>query len=49
MLGSVGMALVCVTRLCEILGELTEPHGAKGPLCAENLSNASGATVCGKP
>jgi hypothetical protein len=36
-LGWVGMALVCVTRLCDILCELPEPHGEKG------------ATVCGKP
>jgi hypothetical protein len=43
------MAPVCVTRLCDILCELPEPHGAKGPLCAENLNIASGAIVCGKP
>jgi hypothetical protein len=30
------MTPVCVTRLCDILCELPEPHGAKG------------ATVCGK-
>jgi hypothetical protein len=36
-LGLVGMAPVCVTRLCDILYELAEPHGAKG------------VTVCGKP
>jgi hypothetical protein len=31
------MAPVCVTRLCDILCELPEPHGAKG------------ANVCRKP
>jgi hypothetical protein len=31
------MAPVCVTRLCDILCELLEPHGVKGD------------TVCGKP
>jgi hypothetical protein len=36
-LGWVGMAPVCVTRLCDILCELPQPHGAEG------------ATVCGKP
>jgi hypothetical protein len=36
-LGLVGMAPIYVTRLCDILCELSEPHGAKG------------ATLCGKP
>jgi hypothetical protein len=36
-LGWVGMAPICVTRLCDILCELPEPHGAKG------------ATLCSKP
>jgi hypothetical protein len=31
------MAPVCVTRLCDILCELPEPHSEKG------------ASVCGKP
>jgi hypothetical protein len=31
------MVPVCVTRLCDILCELLEPHGAKG------------VTLCGKP
>jgi hypothetical protein len=39
------MTPVCVTSLCDILCELTEPHGAKGSLCVGNLSTASGA-VC---
>jgi hypothetical protein len=37
------MAPVFVTSLCDILYELLEPHGVKGPLCAGNLSTASGA------
>jgi hypothetical protein len=49
MLGGVGMAPVCVTRLCDILCELPEPYGAKGSLCAGNLSTTSGATLCGNP
>jgi hypothetical protein len=36
-LGLVGMSPIYVTRLCDILCELSEPHGAKG------------ATLCGKP
>jgi hypothetical protein len=28
--------------LCDILCELPEPHGARGDVCARNLSAASG-------
>jgi hypothetical protein len=31
-----------VISLCDILCELPEPHGARGDICAGNLSTASG-------
>jgi hypothetical protein len=37
------MAPVLVTSPCDILCELPELHGAKGPLCVGNLSTASRA------
>jgi hypothetical protein len=37
------MTPIFVISLCDILCELSEPHGAKGALCAGNLSTASGA------
>jgi hypothetical protein len=31
-----------VISLCDILCELSEPHGARKNVCAENLTTASG-------
>jgi hypothetical protein len=38
----VGISPFFVISLCDILCELPEPHGAKGPFCGENFSAASG-------
>jgi hypothetical protein len=35
------MAPYFVISLCDILCELSEPHGARGDVCAGNLSTAS--------
>jgi hypothetical protein len=40
-----GMSSYFVTILCE----LPEPHGARGDICAGNLSTASGDHLFGKP
>jgi hypothetical protein len=34
-----------VIILCNILCDLAEPHGARGDVCAGNLSTASGTIV----
>jgi hypothetical protein len=36
------MAPYFVIILCDIIYELLEPHGARGDVCAGNLSTASG-------
>jgi hypothetical protein len=36
-------------KLCDILCDLSEPHGARGDVCAGNLSNASGDRLFRKP
>jgi hypothetical protein len=36
------MAAYFVISLCDILCELREPHGARGDVCAGNLTTASG-------
>jgi hypothetical protein len=41
------MAPYFVITLCDILCELSEPHGATGDVCAENLSTASGDHLSG--
>jgi hypothetical protein len=38
-----------VIILCDILSELPRPHGARGDVCAGNLSTASGDRLFGKP
>jgi hypothetical protein len=43
------MALYFVVSLCDILCELAEPHGARGDVCAGNLSTASGDHLFEKP
>jgi hypothetical protein len=50
------LEVVCCARLsgdgiilCDILCELPEPHGARGDICAGNLSTASGDRLFGKP
>jgi hypothetical protein len=43
---------VCDARLSGngiILCDLPEPHGARGDICAGNLSTASGDRLFGKP
>jgi hypothetical protein len=51
---------VCLARLsrdghhvlchaCDILCDLPEPQGARGDVCAGNLSTASGKRLVGKP
>jgi hypothetical protein len=41
------MAPYFVISLCDILCELPEPHGARGDVCAGNLSTASGDRLSG--
>jgi hypothetical protein len=41
------MAPYIVISLCDILYELPEPHGARGDICAGNLSTASGDRLSG--
>jgi hypothetical protein len=36
------MAPYFVISLCDILCELSEPHGARGDVCAGNLSTTNG-------
>jgi hypothetical protein len=43
------MAPYFVIILCDILCELPKPHGARGDVCAGNLSTASGDHLFGKP
>jgi hypothetical protein len=43
------MAPHFVIILCDILCELPHPHGARGDVCAGNLSTASGDRLFGKP
>jgi hypothetical protein len=38
-----------VIILCDILYELSEPHGARGDICAGNLSTESRDRLFGKP
>jgi hypothetical protein len=45
----VGMAPYFVIILCDILYELPEPHGARGDICAENVSTTSEDHLFGKP
>jgi hypothetical protein len=41
------MATYFVISLCDILCELSEPHGARGDVCAGNLSTASKERLSG--
>jgi hypothetical protein len=41
------MAPYFVISLCDILYELPESHGARGDICAGNLSTASGDHLSG--
>jgi hypothetical protein len=43
------MAPYFVISPYDILCELTEPHGARGDVCAENLSTAIGDNLFEKP
>jgi hypothetical protein len=43
------MAPYFVISLCNILCELAEPYGARGDVCAGNLSTAIGDHLFGKP
>jgi hypothetical protein len=49
MLGRVEMAPYFVIILCDILCKLPEPHGARGDVCTEKFSTASGEHLFGKP
>jgi hypothetical protein len=41
------MAPYFVISLCDILCELTEPHGTRGEVCIGNLSTPSGDHLSG--
>jgi hypothetical protein len=41
------MAPFYVISLCDIRCELPEPHGARGAICAGNLSTTSGDHLSG--
>jgi hypothetical protein len=43
------MAPYFVISLCDILDELSEPHGARGGICAGNLGAARGDCLFGEP
>jgi hypothetical protein len=43
------MASYFMIVLCDILYELSEPHGARGDVCVGNLSIASGDHLFRKP
>jgi hypothetical protein len=42
------MAPYFMISLCGILCELSEPHGARGNVCARNLSTANGDRLFGE-
>jgi hypothetical protein len=43
------MDIILCVILCDILYDLPEPHGARGDVCARNLSTASRDRMFEKP